>query len=48
MGRLIGVTVRRYNISGLYEAWRQMYEEDLERLERLGYEGYAKSLMGGS
>jgi len=37
MGRLIGVTVKRYYIPGLYEAWRRIYEEDLEKLERLRY-----------
>jgi len=35
MGRLIGVERRRYYCPGLYEAWKQMYEEDLERLEKL-------------
>ena len=37
MGRLIGIERRRYYCPGLYEAWRRIYEEDLERLERLKY-----------
>lgn len=35
MGRLIGVERRRYYCFGLYDAWKKIYEEDLERLERI-------------
>jgi len=37
MGRLNGVERRRYYCPGLYNSWRKMYEEDLEKLERLRY-----------
>ena len=34
MGRLVGITVIKEK-ADLYDDWRKMYEEDLERLERL-------------
>ena len=34
MGKLIGITVIKEKVD-LYDDWKKMYEEDLERLERL-------------
>ena len=36
MGRLIGITIIKEK-ADLYDDWKRMYEEDLERLERLKY-----------
>ena len=34
MGRLVGIAVIKEK-ADLYDDWRKMYEEDLERLERI-------------
>ena len=36
MGRLIGITIIKEK-ADLYDDWKKMYEEDLEKLERLKY-----------